>query len=196
MHTLGEVRRARRTRCCTLGLARQGKVGLVGQGDGQLTDSAASHLSLNDRACIWRLLETLHSNISRGLMKILYRGRSQEFTWKRRANQNSRFITGRQFAWMVFDHLKISDTDGAILDISDLPKVEHRNDIGQSFDPRWDETVIAMRNKPGDEVLENLYFRQLDQALSAQPVASFVHTGQCSEMESKGIPNSKKRMVR
>ena len=34
----------------------------------------------------------------------------------------------------------------------------------QSFDTRWDETLIAMRKKPDDEVLNNLCYRQLDKA--------------------------------
>ena len=58
---------------------------------------------------------------------------------------------------MVFDHFKISDSDGAVWD---LLKVEPRNDSTQSFDTRWHGTIISMRKKPDDEVLENLYFRQ------------------------------------
>ena len=35
------------------------------------------------------------------------------------AQQRSRSKTGRQVAWMVFDHFKYSDTDGTVLDLSD-----------------------------------------------------------------------------
>ena len=39
-----------------------------------------------------------------------------------------------------------------------------RNNCVQSYDTRSDETVIAARKEPDDQVLENLYFRQLDNA--------------------------------
>ena len=65
---------------------------------------------------------------------------------------------------LVFDHFKISDTDGTLLDLPGLMKLELRNDNVQSFGIRWDATVIAMKKKPDDEVLENLCYRQLDTA--------------------------------
>ena len=67
-------------------------------------------------------------------------------------------------AWMTLDHFKISDTNGAVPDLSDLLKVDLRSDSAQSFDTRWDETGIAMRKQTDDEVLENLCFRLLENA--------------------------------
>ena len=58
----------------------------------------------------------------------------------------------------------ISDTDGTVLDVSDLLTDELRNDNVQSFDTKWDDRIIASRNQPDHEVLENLYFWQLDKA--------------------------------
>ena len=74
------------------------------------------------------------------------------------------FLTGRQVAWMTSDHFKISDTDGTFQDLPDLVKVELRSDNVQSFDTRWDETIIAMSKQFDEAVLENLYLRQLDKA--------------------------------
>ena len=65
---------------------------------------------------------------------------------------------------MISEHFEISDADGAVLDLSDLLKIEIRNDNMQSFVTRWDETVIALTKQPDDEALANLYFRQLDKA--------------------------------
>ena len=44
------------------------------------------------------------------------------------AQHHSRFLTGRQVAWMIFDHLRISDTEKTVLDLSDQLKVELRKD--------------------------------------------------------------------
>ena len=51
-----------------------------------------------------------------------------------------------------------------VLDLSDLLKVELRNDNAQSIDTKWDETIIVLRKQPDDEVLESLWFKQLAQA--------------------------------
>ena len=65
---------------------------------------------------------------------------------------------------MVHDHFSISDTDGTLLDLSDLLNVELKSGSVQSFDTRWDETIIEMTKKTDDEVQENLLFRQLHKA--------------------------------
>ena len=46
----------------------------------------------------------------------------------------SLFVTGRHSAWMIHDHFKSSKTDGTILGLSDVLKVELRHDHLQSFD--------------------------------------------------------------
>ena len=71
-------------------------------------------------------------------------------------------MTRRQVAWMAFDHFKIRDMDGTVLDLSEKQKL--RNDTVQSFDTRWDDTVIAMRKQTDDEVLESFYSRQFNKA--------------------------------
>ena len=67
---------------------------------------------------------------------------------------------------MITKHFKISDTDGTVLDLSDLLKVELRNE---------DETIIAMRKHLDEETLENLYFRQHEQSEPAQTFGCAVH---------------------
>ena len=52
---------------------------------------------------------------------------------------------------MIFEHFKISDTDGRVVDLSDLWKVELRHGI------------IAMRQDPEEQILVNLYAGQLEQ---------------------------------
>ena len=83
--------------------------------------------------------------------------RKRVVTEEESAQQNSRFMTWRPVAWMIYDHFKVSDTDGTVLDLPDLVKVEIGNDTLQSFDTKWDETIVAMREHPDEEIMENLY---------------------------------------
>ena len=39
---------------------------------------------------------------------------------------------------MIYDQFEISDSDGAVLDFSDLLEIELKNDNVQSFDTGWD----------------------------------------------------------
>ena len=58
----------------------------------------------------------------------------------------------------------VSDADGAALDISDLLNIELRCDNVQTFDTQWDETIIAMQKQPSEELVDDLYFRQLEES--------------------------------
>ena len=62
---------------------------------------------------------------------------------------------------MNYEHFKISDTDGTVLDISDIMKIELRSDNVQTFDTKWDDTIV-MQKQPDEELLDNLYTRQLE----------------------------------
>ena len=45
------------------------------------------------------------------------------------------------------------------LDMPDLLKIELRGDNVQTFDTKWDETIIAMLKQPDEELLYKLYVR-------------------------------------
>ena len=63
-------------------------------------------------------------------------------------------MTGRHAAWMVVAHLRISDTGGTVLDLSDIPKVEHRHDNVHPLRYKMGKRIIAMKKKSDGEVLE------------------------------------------
>ena len=65
---------------------------------------------------------------------------------------------------MIYEHFKISDTDDAVLDTSDLPNIELRGDSVQTFHTKWDETASAMQKQSDEQLLENLYFRRLEKS--------------------------------
>ena len=70
---------------------------------------------------------------------------------------------------MIYEYFKVSDTDESVLDLNDILKVEFKTDNIQSFNARWDENIIAIEEQPGDEILENFCYRQLQQAEQSKP---------------------------
>ena len=54
---------------------------------------------------------------------------------------------------MIYEFSKVSDKDESVLDLNGILKVELKNDNVQSFNARWDETMIAMKKQPDDEIL-------------------------------------------
>ena len=63
---------------------------------------------------------------------------------------------------MVLDHFKTNCTDGTAPDLLDLVKFDLKNDNVHTVDTY--ETISALRKQPDDEVSENLYFWQLNNA--------------------------------
>ena len=68
---------------------------------------------------------------------------------------------------MTYEHFKISNTDCTVLDISNLLKSELRSDSVQTFDSKWDETIIAMQKQ-----------------LRQKPCAYFLTVSPCSSVDS------------
>ena len=68
-------------------------------------------------------------------------GLSQASSHRRRKSLTLIKVHDKKTSPQVFyDQFKISDRDGADLDLSDVLKVDLKNDSVQSFDQRWEET--------------------------------------------------------
>ena len=83
---------------------------------------------------------------------------------KQNLHRRKSFLTGRLVAWMINEYFKANDTDESVLDLNEILKVELKNDCVQSFNTRWDETIITMKKHPDDASLENVYCRPLQQS--------------------------------
>ena len=100
--------------------------------------------------------EVLDSEIASGLKKVINGDfKRRAFSYEEAAQKEERFLTGRQVASMIFEYFQVSDTDESVLDFSEIFKVEWKNDNVQSSNMGWDETILAMKKQPDDEVLEN-----------------------------------------
>ena len=77
-------------------------------------------------------------------------------TAKERLALQGIFMKGRQALKMVYDHYKISETEGSLLEFQDLLKVTLKNDNLRGFHADWEHVLNGMNPMPADTVLETL----------------------------------------
>ena len=70
-------------------------------------------------------------------------------------------LTGRQIAYLMFQHFQIADLDNSMLEFNDLLVLELKGDNLRGFDTAWDDTLLGMKTISDEEYLENLYRRQV-----------------------------------
>ena len=67
---------------------------------------------------------------------------------EQRAQKDERFLRGRQFADMIFEHCRATGACEAVQDLSDLFNIRLQNDDVQDFDTRWDQALLAASEIP------------------------------------------------
>ena len=76
---------------------------------------------------------------------------------EQKAQKEDRFLRGRQIAFMIYDHFRVTGAHDTVLDYADLFSVSlHDNDILE-FDTRWEEVILSLSKFPSDDILESLY---------------------------------------
>ena len=84
--------------------------------------------------------EILDSNITSPLKKLLTADFNRRvYMEEQKAQQDNRFLKGRQIAYMIYDNFQISGRGEDLLDFNDLLRFLLKNDTGQGFDTKWDE---------------------------------------------------------
>ena len=71
--------------------------------------------------------------------------------------KRGRFLRGRQIAFLIYDHFRVTGAHDTVLDYADLFSVTLRDDNVQEFDTRWYEVLLSMSKIPSDDILERLY---------------------------------------
>ena len=103
--------------------------------------------------------EVLDARIASALNKII-----QNSQFKRRisleeqkAQKEDRFFRGRQIAYLIYDHFRVTGTHDSVENYTDLFTIALRNDDIQEFDSKWDGILLSMTKIPHDDILEGLY---------------------------------------
>ena len=76
---------------------------------------------------------------------------------EQKAQKEDRFLRGRQIAFMIYNHFRVTGAHDTVLDYADLCSFSLRNDDVQDFDTRWDEILLSMTKIPPVDILESLY---------------------------------------
>ena len=74
-----------------------------------------------------------------------------------KAQEEDRFLRGRQLAFMIYDHFRVIGARDTVLDYADLFSVTLHDENIQDFDTRWDEALMSMSKNPSADILESLY---------------------------------------
>ena len=76
---------------------------------------------------------------------------------EQKAQKEDRFLRGRQIAYLIYDHFRVTGTHDSVENYTDLFTIVLRNDDIQEFDSKWDGILLSMTKIPPDEILEGLY---------------------------------------
>ena len=71
-------------------------------------------------------------------------------------------LGGRQFAYMIFQHYTVTETQGALNDFSDLLRVKLHSGNLSVFQSDWDSMLIGMQTQPDEVMLESIYREQIE----------------------------------
>ena len=77
-------------------------------------------------------------------------------------------LGGRELLWWVYNHFKLKDTDGAMLEYRDLTNVTMKGDNLQAFINDWDYVMLGVKDVPGEKMLEEMFRTQLQKCSSMQ----------------------------
>ena len=105
------------------------------------------------------VFEVLDARIASALNKII---QNSHFKRKisleeQKAQKGDRFLRGRQIAYLIYDHFRVTGTHHSVENYADLFTIVLRNDDIQEFDSKWDGILLSMTKIPPDEILEGLY---------------------------------------
>ena len=78
-----------------------------------------------------------------------------------------RFLRGRQTAFMINEHIRVTGAHEPVLDCSDLFRVTLQGDDVQDFDMRWDDVLLSIRYP---HVLESVYKMRIRESDQLQTV--------------------------
>ena len=103
--------------------------------------------------------EVLDARIASALNKIIHHSQFKRriSLEEQKVQKEDRFLRGRQIAYLIYDHFRVTGTDNSVENYTDLSTIVVRNDDIQEFDSKWDGILLSMTKLPSDDILEGLY---------------------------------------
>ena len=101
--------------------------------------------------------EMLDAKIAPALNKIIQNSHSKKVRLEKQKAQNEdRFLRGRQIAFMIYDCFRVAGAHDTVLDYANLFSITLRDGNVQEFATRWDE-ILSRTKIPSDDILEKLF---------------------------------------
>ena len=90
--------------------------------------------------------EMLDARVASALNKIIQNSyfKKKVSLEEQKAQKRIGFFRGRQMAYMIKDHFRVTGAHDNVLNNADLFTITLRNDDVQEFDTRWDEITLSM----------------------------------------------------
>ena len=103
--------------------------------------------------------EVLDARIASALNKIIHNSQFKRriSLEEQKAQKEDRFLRGRQIAYLIYDHFRVTGSHDSVENYADLFTIVLRNDDIQEFDSKWDGILLLMTKIPHDDILEGLY---------------------------------------
>ena len=103
--------------------------------------------------------EVLDAKIASALNRIIHNShfKRKVSLEEHKAQKQDRFLRGRQIAYLIYDHFRVTGTHDSVENYTDLFTIVLRNDDIQEFDSKWDGILLSMTKIPPDDILEGLY---------------------------------------
>ena len=97
--------------------------------------------------------EVLDARIASALNKIIHNSHFKRriSLEEQKAQKEDRFLRGRQIAYLIYDHFRVTGIHDSVENYADLFTISLRNDDIQEFDSKWDGILFSMTKiPPGD----------------------------------------------
>ena len=94
-------------------------------------------------------------------------------TEKEKLAEKGIFMKGRRALRMIHDHYRISETEGALLELQDLLKVSVKGDNLRSFLMDWEHVLTGMNPVPDVAVLETLFRLQVAKSTAMRDTMTY-----------------------
>ena len=105
-------------------------------------------------------VEVLDARIASALNKIIHNShfkKKKNSLEEQKAQKEDRFLRGRQIAYLIYDHFRVTGSHDSVENYTDLFTIVLRNDDNQEFISKWDGILLSMTKIPPDDILEGLY---------------------------------------
>ena len=103
--------------------------------------------------------EVLDARIASALNKIIHNSQFKRriSLEEQKAQKQDRFLRGRQIAYLIYDHFRVTGSHDFVENYTDLFTIVLRNDDIQELNSKWDGILLSMTKSPPDDILEGFY---------------------------------------